>query len=477
MNGGPDVFTAGRPRTLRDARRRPERAPPEHPRHPENDRRRDPDLATARSSRRCLPSRRRRPASGDHEPGLLRQELRPGRIGSDADAQQKEELEDRYFSGNPDGLQYENHESVNSVRVGAERLRRASGSTPAASATARACRRRSASSRQRTTTTRSSGRPPSHGRTAMSACGGCRTYAMSQHNVASLQPPHLKAMIALGTDSDLYNEYLYGGGLFGEGFWTWWREALTRAQLVRRAPRDRLDGAPASHPVQRPGRVRPDGHHLHVPGAREGDRAGLDRRPADRRRSSTSWAAARPTSGPTGAQARRFDFVDAWFPHSYEHSTVAEHLRFFDHWLKGIDNGIMDGAPVRVQVRTGNAATIRLEEAEWPIARTDYPPVLPRRHGIGLDRRRARRADFLRISPTSRPVKRRQATTPTSICGIADTRADRLRRRHAALVDRHLVRQRPDDRGHGARRLHEGRALGVVDEHRHGRLRLAARDR
>src|SRR5438309_5439183 len=51
--------------------------------------------------------------------------------------------------------------------------------------------------------------------------------AMTQHNVATLQPPHLKAMIALGTDADIYNEALYGGGTFGEGFWNWWWKAFT----------------------------------------------------------------------------------------------------------------------------------------------------------------------------------------------------------------------------------------------------------
>jgi len=37
-----------------------------------------------------------------------------GIIGSDEEARHKEVLEDRYFTGNPDGLQYENHESVDS---------------------------------------------------------------------------------------------------------------------------------------------------------------------------------------------------------------------------------------------------------------------------------------------------------------------------------------------------------------------------
>ena len=40
--------------------------------------------------------------------------------------------------------------------------------------------------------------------------------------------------------------------------------------------------------------------------------------------------------------------------------------------VKGIDNGVMDEAPVRVQVRTGNGAHFVLYENEWPIARTLY---------------------------------------------------------------------------------------------------------
>jgi len=47
-------------------------------------------------------------------------------------------------------------------------------------------------------------------------------------------------------------------------------------------------------------------------------------------------------------------------------------MRYFDYWLKGVTNGVMDEAPVRVQVRTGNGAHFVLNESEWPIARTRY---------------------------------------------------------------------------------------------------------
>ena len=48
------------------------------------------------------------------------------------------------------------------------------------------------------------------------------------------------------------------------------------------------------------------------------------------------------------------------------------HLRWYDHWLKGIDNGILDEPPVRIFVMGDNAWR---EEQEWPLARakpTEY---------------------------------------------------------------------------------------------------------
>ena len=42
------------------------------------------------------------------------------------------------------------------------------------------------------------------------------------------------------------------------------------------------------------------------------------------------------------------------------------HFRWFDHWLKGIDNGVLDEAPVRIFVMGDN---VWREEQEWPLAR------------------------------------------------------------------------------------------------------------
>ena len=46
-----------------------------------------------------------------------------------------------------------------------------------------------------------------------------------------------------------------------------------------------------------------------------------------------------------------------------------EHLRFFDYWLRGIDDGIGGEPPVRLYVMGENAWR---DEHEWPLARTVF---------------------------------------------------------------------------------------------------------
>jgi uncharacterized protein len=71
------------------------------------------------------------------------------------------------------------------------------------------------------------------------------------------------------------------------------------------------------------------------------------------------------------------------------------HLRFFDHWLKGLDNGLADEPPVKIFVMGGGDGSRTKEgrifhgghwrdEQEWPLARTEYTPFYLR-DGGGLD--------------------------------------------------------------------------------------------
>jgi predicted acyl esterase len=294
-----------------------------------------------------------------------------GAIGSPEEAQAKEELEDRYFTGNPDGLQYENHESVDSsvwVPNGYVCLRvdaRGVGNSPGLQAPFSVQQAED----YYDAIEWAGVEPWSNGKVGL---WGMSYLAITQHTVAGLNPPHLAAMIALGTDSDLYNEAVYGGGLYGEGFWSWWRVAMAgHNHNGERRETDwlaRLLATPFDDPEAYGPKgsifMRPEMDKVTTPVWIVGPQTGVV---IHQLGSSETFIRS------TGVKDRKFDFVDAWFPHSYKNSTLDSHRQFFDHFLKGQENGIMDGAPVRVQVRTGNGGHYILKENEWPIARTTYP--------------------------------------------------------------------------------------------------------
>ena len=76
---------------------------------------------------------------------------------------------------------------------------------------------------------------------------------------------------------------------------------------------------------------------------------------------------------PTGSRLGDLDFG----PHSYM-EIVQEEKRWFDYWLKGIDNGIMDEPPIKLFVMGTNEWRF---ENEWPLARTQFTPYYL--HGDG----------------------------------------------------------------------------------------------
>ena len=55
-----------------------------------------------------------------------------------------------------------------------------------------------------------------------------------------------------------------------------------------------------------------------------------------------------------------------------------EDLRWFDYWLKGVDNGMMAEPPIRLFVMGRNQWRF---EQEWPLARTEFTPYYLHSHG------------------------------------------------------------------------------------------------
>jgi putative CocE/NonD family hydrolase len=55
-------------------------------------------------------------------------------------------------------------------------------------------------------------------------------------------------------------------------------------------------------------------------------------------------------------------------------------LRWFDYWLKGIDNGVVEEPPIKIFIMGTN---VWREEQEWPLARTEFTPYYFHSQGSG----------------------------------------------------------------------------------------------
>ena len=78
------------------------------------------------------------------------------------------------------------------------------------------------------------------------------------------------------------------------------------------------------------------------------------------------WAHLFPYTSPTSTGTGEIDFGPEALLDLHEIQ-----LRWFDHWLKGVDTGILDEPPVKIFVMGVNRWR---DEQEWPLARTRYTP-------------------------------------------------------------------------------------------------------
>ncbi|MCY3693612.1 MAG: CocE/NonD family hydrolase [Chloroflexi bacterium] len=76
------------------------------------------------------------------------------------------------------------------------------------------------------------------------------------------------------------------------------------------------------------------------------------------------WAHLLPYNKPTSGDTGEIDFGDAARIELHDYL-----LRWFDHWLKDLDTGVMDESPVRLFIMGENRWRT---ENEWPLARTEY---------------------------------------------------------------------------------------------------------
>ena len=202
---------------------------------------------------------------------------------------------------------------------------------------------------------------------------GVSYFAQMQWWVANLRPPSLKAMIPWEGRADHYRDAAYHGGIFGLGFLTTWYTTHMAHHLLGRNYPDNPDVFQANF--------------LHFMMKNSLDNGAFAYMQADWDRLEIPFLAAGNWSGGMGQHLRGATegFMRAATPHKklrlhggthyhpfYSEDGRRDQLRFLDHWLKDIDNGVMEEPPVKIWVREGAGRGFWRLEEEWPIARTRW---------------------------------------------------------------------------------------------------------
>jgi predicted acyl esterase len=232
---------------------------------------------------------------------------------------------------------------------------------------------------------------------------GISYYAMNQWQVAYLQPPHLTAMCIWEGAADFYRDLSHHGGIFTTFLPNWYD-----MQII-----------PVQHGLgQRGYRSRVTGHFVSGPETLTDEELGNERseygnetfshpldddywksRMPDWSKVSVPFLSAANWGG-NGLHPRgNFEgFVRAasqqkWLEvHGIEHWTHFYtdygrllQKRFFDYFLKGIDNGWPKQPRVQLQVRHIDRFVERMEN-EWPLARTKWTKFYLNPADLTLDR-------------------------------------------------------------------------------------------
>ena len=205
-------------------------------------------------------------------------------------------------------------------------------------------------------------------------CLGISYHAAFQWRLANLQPPSLKAIMPWEGRADQYRDQAYHGGIFAMGFISQWANSTTAHNLLGR-----------------PRAYNPEAFNNNI--LWEYMRKDLDSE--EWRKASAQWDRITVPMYSVGnwggfsmhLRGNTEGFMRAASKHkklrihtgSHFHPFHAEEaridqLRWFDYWLKGLDTGIMDEPPVKLEIRTGGETkpyAFRYEN-EWPIARTQW---------------------------------------------------------------------------------------------------------
>lgn len=220
---------------------------------------------------------------------------------------------------------------------------------------------------------------------------GISYYAINQWHVAALQPPHLAAMIPWEGAADLYRDFFRHGGILSNRFLETWypRQILSVQHGNPNAPTDPWIEQSAAGPSCLSEAERHTNRmatHANA-AAREMDDAWYRARSPDWSRVITPFLSAANWAGfglhPRGNFSA---FTGAASPQKWLEAHPGRHeewfylpygmelqRRFFDHFLKGEDNGWDREPRVWLNIRRAFESTFELrKETEWPLERTAW---------------------------------------------------------------------------------------------------------
>lgn len=236
---------------------------------------------------------------------------------------------------------------------------------------------------------------------------GLSYFAMIQYLVAALNPPHLKAIFAHDALTDIYRMFFYHGGIMHYGFlFQWWPHIpahtidplnVSSNELDRMIEKAKSEADVQACPIayitlSLPEKNIPLFDALLHPndGPYYWERSAYTKFdkikvPTYILSRWTSWSVHLPGafSAYSGIDAPRK--LRVGLPVALEgferpwHENHDLILRWYDHWLKGIDTGIMDEPPISILVLGDNKWR---SEREWPLARTKWTNYYLKENGV-----------------------------------------------------------------------------------------------
>jgi hypothetical protein len=219
---------------------------------------------------------------------------------------------------------------------------------------------------------------------------GISYYSMNQWQAAPLKPKHLAALAIWEGSSDYYRELCRHGGILSDFFSSWYPRQVTNVQhgVGTRGPKSAVTGEPVAGPANlsddelRRNRADCDGEALRHRLIDDYYRARLPKFEEIETPllSAANW-------GGMGLHTRgnfegflRAGSKQKWLEvHGDTHFTLfyakyGQELqrKFFDHFLKGLDNGWDQQPRVLLNVRHPGEKFVQRAENEWPLARTQW---------------------------------------------------------------------------------------------------------